>query len=126
MMRWTLAVGLAVVLQCGLLTATARAQQTGGRTATGVSKESDLLRPYVSDQVRSTTDQTPSAYVRRPVAKRPAAPPIRTARAAGSRGVGDYYPGMRSGQGANANAVDPRLLTPSKGRTTMPMMMRGR
>jgi hypothetical protein len=80
-----------------------------------VEPEADLLRPYASRPARLGGD---SRYGYR-AAVRPETAPRPAGR---SRGVQDYYPAMRTGQGPNRNTVDPRsLCVPGRRALLLPM-----
>jgi hypothetical protein len=116
-MRRTLAIGLALVfVACCAFDRRVHAQGDVRQGVPAISRpyttvrspEANLLRPYGSrdGQQYFTHKRT---YTRPPVVPPP--PPIIPARASVfARGVHDYYPAARPGQGKNQNVVDPRTL----------------
>jgi hypothetical protein len=98
--------GLAVAVSTGLWTTASYAQQRPYWSAGAPTRaqERDTLRPYGSDHQAAAG----IPYSRRPPAYQPALD--RPAHVTIHRGVGDYYPTLRSGQGPNANYIDPRTL----------------
>jgi hypothetical protein len=118
-MRRRLAFILAVVVNGWLFVPPGQAQR-GGPTASG-SAEPDLFRPYGSRSPSSFTAGR-SGYTR----PRTIAPPRRPPEVAPPpqpRGLHDYFPTMRPGQGPNHNTVDPRTLCVPGRRA---LIMRGR
>jgi hypothetical protein len=106
--RHFLAVATAVVAAAVSASSTS-AQQPGNSRA--VEPEPDLFKPYAA---QSASAAKPAAYSRTPPRAKaplpPLPPPNRSYAAAVNRGVGNYYPAMRRGNGPNSNVVDPHTL----------------
>lgn len=91
---------LTLALAAGLSATPGLAQPRPVRPATrSVAAEDDLLRPYAP--------RTERTYAR---PRTPPASPVRLSAAVPSRGVGEYFPGMRPGTSPNRNVIDPRSL----------------
>jgi hypothetical protein len=132
-MRRIMSLGVVLAVQGSWLAATVLAQPPsqgvgGGSTGRAFARPStpypssaparpaddfDLLSPYGSRAGGPAGNgSAPKPYTRTPVTRRPPGPPLdRSSRGAVfSRGVGSYYPSMRSGQAPNRNVVDHRSL----------------